>query len=187
LHSDVLNSFSWSFNLCGSKEWTFYSPNDGQPLVVKQQAGEAMFVPSTLLHCVVNLEATLSINHNWITTANLDLVWDCLLTEMRAIETELCKWNDECCWQARESMLRGCVGLDVTAFVLMIMYGISQAFLRDDEESKWDIIRMGEMLRKLVNDISLALPERLVASLESSMLGEAAFRLIMLVLERLDL
>ena len=27
LHSDVLHSFSWSFNVVGEKKWTFYVPN----------------------------------------------------------------------------------------------------------------------------------------------------------------
>ncbi|CAN0242181.1 unnamed protein product, partial [Laminaria digitata] len=26
LHHDVLNSYSWSYNVCGSKHWTLFPP-----------------------------------------------------------------------------------------------------------------------------------------------------------------
>lgn len=131
LHSDVMNSFSWSFNVEGTKEWRFYPPRRSSqhqkdllqdPIGLVQKAGEAIFVPSGWQHDVRNLEETLSINHNWITTANIDLTWECMCLEQKAIETELRAWGmgDEC-WNARESMLRGCLGLDVTAFFLMLL------------------------------------------------------------------
>ena len=128
-HSDVLHSFSWSYNVYGRKEWTFVVPSNKQhnqnqhdndnnhqsppPRQIKmiQRAGECVFVPAKWQHQVVNLEETLSINRNWITAANLDLCFDCLLTEIRSIEKELAAWKTEYDWEARESMLRGCVGL----------------------------------------------------------------------------
>lgn len=74
MHHDVLKSFSWSFNLTGTKIWTFVSPDQErylkdklgnvlenihdydqtqfidaakiQVLQIKQEAGEIMFIPS---------------------------------------------------------------------------------------------------------------------------------------------
>ncbi len=158
-HSDVMHSFSWSYNVVGTKEWTFYrssSPassshgddetkhrddqchGECEAFTVIQETGQTIFVPAMWQHKVVNLEETISINHNWITTANLDLVWDCLMVEMVAIQNELRGWecgssdsgdengldqNMEAC----ENMLRGCIGLDVTGFVLMTLVGLLEA------------------------------------------------------------
>ena len=137
-HSDVMNSFSWSFNVAGSKEWTFYPPSpmvelpsqhgiaavrcQSDPLVLVQTTGETIFVPCGWQHEVRNLEETLSINHNWITTSNFDQTWRCMEIEMLAIEGELRSWGmSSDCWEARESMLRGCLGLDITAYFFMLM------------------------------------------------------------------
>jgi len=103
---------------------------------IVQETGQTIFVPAMWQHKVVNLEETISINHNWITSSNLDLVWDCLKVEMVAIQNELQGWgssgdddgqgldqNMEAC----ENMLRGCIGLDVTSFVLMTLVGLLEA------------------------------------------------------------
>jgi len=167
-HSDVLHSFSWSYNVVGTKEWTFYhdqhsdddsttmnterkdkldsndddrfGKNRTKTFTIVQETGETMFVPATWQHRVSNLEETISINHNWITSSNLDLVWDCLSVEMTAIQKELQGWdggvdqNMEAC----ENMLRGCIGLDVTSFVLMTLVRILEALIAlvvDDDNS----------------------------------------------------
>lgn len=108
LHCDVLGSFSWSHNVTGKKEWTFFLPEEtwclmdssnrpatsiheavtqtdrfrdfcqATPLKVCslsfcwisckkliQETGQTLFVPSGWYHEVVNLEETMSINHNW--------------------------------------------------------------------------------------------------------------------------
>ena len=148
LHSDVMNSFSWSFNVAGTKEWKFYPPqletqltreidSSPVPLVLIQREGEAIFVPCGWQHEVRNLEETLSINHNWITTANIDQTWECMRLEMKAIEAELKEWDmDSDCWDARESMLRGCFGLDVTAFFLMLLTRIVELLLAQNASDK---------------------------------------------------
>lgn len=92
------------------------------PLILVQATGETIFVPCGWQHAVRNLEETLSINHNWITTSNLDQTWRCMEIEMLAIEAELESWGmGSDCWEARESMLRGCIGLDTTAYFLMLL------------------------------------------------------------------
>ena len=87
-----------------------------------QEAGDCIFVPSLWKHEVENLVLTLSINHNWVTSANMDLTWQCLRTEMSSIEKELTAWGlpgDD--WESREMMLKGCCGLNVTMLSLMIL------------------------------------------------------------------
>lgn len=99
LHCDVVNSFSWSANVCGSKRWRFWPaeetallrdafgddvaadfgpstarfPRRGSaaPLEIIQRAGEAIFVPSGWYHDVENLDDCLSVNCNWANASNL--------------------------------------------------------------------------------------------------------------------
>ncbi len=136
VHSDVLNSFSWSFNVIGRKKWTFYQGGDAnsdlkttQILEVIQNQGEMMYVPSGWRHKVENLEETISVNHNWVMICALDRVFECLKSEIVAIEEELTQWglmNDEnmkACEldRTREDMLRGCIGMDVSTFAVLIV------------------------------------------------------------------
>ena len=48
-------------------------------LVVVQNSGETIFVPSGWFHQVRNLEDTISINHNWINEASIQNTWKHLL------------------------------------------------------------------------------------------------------------
>lgn len=178
-HSDVLHSYSWSYNVVGSKKWTFFdgarSSHDEKEFSIIQNAGQAMFVPSTLQHEVVNLEETISINHNWITTANIDLCWQCLVAEMAAIEKELTDWgiSDP---DAMESMLRGCTGLDVTTFFLMIysqFLSLNKASLDSPYETNAmrDVKRILDMITTLHSNRSVKLLSRFIAVFQSEVLG----------------
>ena len=184
-HSDVLHSFSWSYNVFGCKQWIFCVPGSKRQITVLQQAGECIFVPATWKHQVINLEETLSINRNWITAANVDLCWDCLVSEIKSIEGELAAWEGTGAsydWEARESMLRGCAGLDVTAFYLMILYRVG--IIREqaktshlDDDTMCEVARLYETLRILHNDESLHLEERIAGTLSD---GVAARQSILL-------
>lgn len=190
LHSDVLNSFSWSFNVAGTKEWKFFPPkpnhshgqNDNplmEHLVVTQRAGECMFVACGWQHEVVNLEETLSINHNWITTSNLDQVWSCIRSEMRDVEVEMEAWGmGPDCWDAKETMLRGCVGLDVTGFFFVILSRLLELLLVWTEHRSWaedeiwqyhfDLVRLQCGLQALVeSEEKVQVEDRLGAVLQS--------------------
>jgi hypothetical protein len=135
-----------------------------------------MFVPAAWQHTVTNLSETLSINHNWITTANLDLVWDCIASEIKAVDSELRAWRVDC-QEARENMLRGCVGLDVTTFLFMILLRALQ--ILGQRQLTWedcfDLVRLSDAMRVLVDDIALALRTRLSATLASSQLAADAY------------
>lgn len=168
-HSDVLHSFSWSYNVVGTKQWTFFGP-EGDECMVIQEAGQAMFVPSQWQHEVVNLEETLSINHNWITTSNLDACWDCLTTEIAAIEMELGEWGIED-WEAHESMLRGCVGLAVTSFFFMILVRLCDLLSGEESEERGiDFSRLVRMIQVLRTRQGLHFEARLAGVLQSGIL-----------------
>ena len=53
-------------------------------LVVVQEAGETIFVPSKWHHTVENLAPTMSINHNWLNGANIRFSWGKLKAEINA-------------------------------------------------------------------------------------------------------
>ena len=189
-HVDVLQSFSWSWNVYGTKQWTFECPpsnryedhekGNSRQFSLLQQAGELVWVPSTWRHQVVNLVETLSINRNWITWTQLEPVWSCLQQEIKEIDKELQSWqqpqaddtwrmgslslggrqqprynsqpnnavsnqhqvdhqhnndkNNRDYWRIRESMLRGCTGMDLTTFVLILVVRLLRVLEKMDKE-----------------------------------------------------
>ncbi len=191
LHSDVLHSFSWSYNVVGMKKWIFHVPlpsctldNDREEIEqrcfeVIQYAGETIFVPSTWKHEVVNIVETLSINHNWITSANVDQAWICLQTEIAAIEEEVQAWGviptDD--FEAKENMLRGCIGLDCTMFTLMVLLEIVDRLLNLDlsdsdyhgDDKLWDCAYSMFRLRDVLADVlrQASLVQRMTAGFRS--------------------
>jgi JmjC domain, hydroxylase len=52
---------------------------------IVQEAGETIFVPSNWFHTVENLEATLSVNHNWLNGANIRSCWRHVESEVRSL------------------------------------------------------------------------------------------------------
>lgn len=108
LHYDVLCSYSWSVNVVGRKLWKFWKPlaidaaESAEPaepaaLVVLQEAGQLVFVPSGWCHTVANLgvgpstheQITLSINHNWVNGFNIYRVWRFLVRELNCVHDEM--------------------------------------------------------------------------------------------------
>jgi hypothetical protein len=55
---------------------------------IVQEAGETIFVPSKWYHTVENLEATLSINHNWLNRFCIKNSWEKLKSELRSMQIE---------------------------------------------------------------------------------------------------
>ncbi|KAI8775823.1 2-oxoglutarate and iron-dependent oxygenase JMJD4 isoform X2 [Biomphalaria glabrata] len=73
-----------------------------EAITVFQNPGEIIFIPSGWYHQVINLDDTISINHNWINGCNCHLVWTYIRDRLNAIQKEIrdCKdmknWNDHC-------------------------------------------------------------------------------------------
>jgi hypothetical protein len=92
-HQDVLGSYSWSFNLHGSKRWRFFITNSDGSLIVRdcvQNAGDMVFVPSRCYHTVENLDDdTISLNQNWFNGTNIENVIHCIQEDMRTVRNEL--------------------------------------------------------------------------------------------------
>ena len=57
--------------------------------VVRLESGETIFVPSGWFHQVLNLEDTISVNHNWINEASVQNTWQHLKEELTLVENEL--------------------------------------------------------------------------------------------------
>jgi len=142
IHSDVLNSFSWSYNVIGTKRWTFYHMDDvhgsgKNALVVDQCQGEMMYVPSGWRHSVENLEEAISVNHNWMMVGSLDCVFDCVVDEIKAVEEEMDAWGiinpsaeDNELSRVRENMLRGCMGMDISMFCTLVISCYTECLLQ---------------------------------------------------------
>ena len=57
-------------------------------IVMIQDEGEIIFVPSGWYHQVCNLEDTISINHNWFNGCNIETVYHNLILELRSEQNE---------------------------------------------------------------------------------------------------
>ncbi|OQR82896.1 hypothetical protein ACHHYP_15372 [Achlya hypogyna] len=118
LHHDVFQSYSWSINISGQKEWLLFPPSEtpklldrlgrsvpsdvrqidatkypmahlAQALRVLQPPGAALFVPSGWYHQVTNTATTLSINHNWFNAYNLATIWRYFQAQLAEVEREI--------------------------------------------------------------------------------------------------
>ena len=112
-HVDIMETFSWSWSLCGRKRWRMWSPKASFQLLdcwgerfaawphdcssvlhpraraapcleFWQQAGEVVFVPSGWAHNVVNEADTLSVSCNWLNEHNVLLCTAAVLAEQMA-------------------------------------------------------------------------------------------------------
>lgn len=92
-------------------------------LVVEQEAGEIIFVPSGYWHEVLNLELTMSINENWLNSSNADLVFEYLLRRLHDIEASLadCQEADDYALLCQK-VLRADAGIDFFDFVELLRY-----------------------------------------------------------------
>ncbi|KAK1172227.1 2-oxoglutarate and iron-dependent oxygenase JMJD4 isoform X1 [Acipenser oxyrinchus oxyrinchus] len=93
-----------------------------QPLEIIQEAGEVIFVPSGWHHQVYNLEDTISINHNWVNSCNVDTMWQYLQRELAAVQSEISEWRDSMDnWhQHCQIMMKSCTGIDYKEFYMFL-------------------------------------------------------------------
>lgn len=172
-HGDILYSYSWSYNVCGVKEWQFEIPGSDRRLRLVQKTGELIFVPSLWRHSVTNVEETISINHNWMTASNVDLVWQSLNAGRQAIDEQIfvnddgsIDSNTNNAAAAKEKALSAASGgLNVSVFFLMILSRGCQLLLDNNPDwvASYSMIRLRDMMVILLEDGELR--ERLAATL----------------------
>ena len=118
-HVDPNCNFAWNATIEGRKKWVLYPPDcpppssgdDDRQLCLPQwfrehydadehvdrrlecvtEAGECMFVPRGWWHCVLNLEMTVAITHNVVTSHNLLAVLDFLEQDAPCAPGEGCR------------------------------------------------------------------------------------------------
>jgi len=175
-HGDILYTFSWSYNVRGVKEWEFEVPGTDRRIHLQQKTGELLFVPSLWQHSVYNVEETISINHNWMTASNVDLVWKSLNAGRRHIDAqeEDIGNNDRKTIARKEDTLSDASGgLNVAVFFFMVLArGVE---LSCQSNPDWvachDMVRLRDMLIVLLNDEQLK--QRLGVALDDSGDAEA--------------
>ncbi|KAL0095023.1 hypothetical protein J3Q64DRAFT_1716994 [Phycomyces blakesleeanus] len=122
-HADVYRSYSWSSNICGVKKWTLFRPGQehlyknkrgdlvydirnvdplefpdferAERIVLYQKAGETLFVPSGWFHQVENLGPTISINHNWTNSTNVEKTFESLANDLVDVRHAIDNLEDE--------------------------------------------------------------------------------------------
>lgn len=144
LHKDVMNTFSWSVNICGYKKWLLLHPGEEKKLMDKsgklplsvdnlpedirhcyiiQQPGDAIFVPSGWYHQVWNLKDTISINHNWINATSISRMENSLGIGLQDVQKEISHLSKENDFQAQcEAILRCDVGMNHEDFFEFIRF-----------------------------------------------------------------
>nr|XP_006820145.1 PREDICTED: jmjC domain-containing protein 4-like [Saccoglossus kowalevskii] len=84
-------------------------------LEVIQEAGEVIFVPSGWYHQVINMDDTISINHNWINGCNVDICWDFIQSELKSVEDAIADCRDMDGWHKQcQLILKANSGMDYT-------------------------------------------------------------------------
>jgi JmjC domain, hydroxylase len=206
LHSDVLNSFSWSYNVCGRKQWTLHPPAaDGAPPIrVHQGPGELVFVPSTWKHSVLNTTETLSINHNWVTPANIDYMYECLRSEIRRLRGTAADGGGAVVVvdgiAGEEHALEELYGYNTSIFFFLLLERGLQLLggsvgeveaepspppLLGEWVTSFELIRLQHLLRRMVRD-DAELPVRLEAGLLSKYRTDDAIAMAATFVEEVD-
>ncbi|KAL9958455.1 hypothetical protein ACROYT_G035470 [Oculina patagonica] len=89
-----------------------------KPITVIQKEGEVIFVPSGWHHQVINLEDTVSINHNWTNACGIFKMWEHLQSEHAKVQQSIedCRdmdnWNEQC-----QVILRASCGINYEEFL----------------------------------------------------------------------
>ncbi|XP_074629189.1 2-oxoglutarate and iron-dependent oxygenase JMJD4-like isoform X2 [Acropora palmata] len=89
-----------------------------KPITVIQREGEVIFVPSGWHHQVMNLEDTISINHNWTDACGIFKMWEHVQSELKKVEQSIadCKdmenWHEQC-----QMILKASCGINYEEFI----------------------------------------------------------------------
>lgn len=143
-HVDVYKSYSWSANVFGEKRWLLFPPGEEKKFIdslgnlpanienmlddskfyeIIQRSGEALFVPSGWYHQVFNTENTISVNHNWVNSCNIDIVWNYLIDNLNSVEKEIQEFSNTEGWTEHcQLMLQALFGMNVSDFINFVKH-----------------------------------------------------------------
>ncbi|XP_055387418.1 2-oxoglutarate and iron-dependent oxygenase JMJD4 homolog [Condylostylus longicornis] len=160
-HSDVFQSYSWSTNIFGMKKWILLPPGEELKLqdglgnlpfeidenlltqrnckyfTIIQNENEAIFVPSGWYHQVWNITDTISINHNWFNSSNIEKIWFSLSENMKKVIKEIqdCVTMDDF-KEHCQLMLQASFGMNYFDFLDLLEYiekkSLNAVFFRDE-------------------------------------------------------
>lgn len=177
-HSDVTNSYSWSANVSGQKQWFILPRNEERKLKdnfgklpfilseemlidknvkffnIVQNSNEIIFVPSGWFHQVHNLTDVLSFNHNWFNGCNIQLVLQNLLKNLQDIKKEIedCRdmenFDDHC-----QLMMKAVYGMNLVEFVNLVLH-IFDERVKNCDKKVFSEFSLGENLQRF--DLKMA-------------------------------
>ncbi|KAF6214830.1 hypothetical protein GE061_009573 [Apolygus lucorum] len=159
-----------SEDLLDSSKFPLYSPSVNR-IVLIQEVGDAIFVPSGWHHQVWNLDDTISFNHNWVNGCNISKMWDALSQCFTSVVREIsdCKLMDG--WDAQcQLMLKSCFGmnhLDFYSFIAAIAHSrlnclvegatleVNGGWCLGPNHCRFDLTRINALLSSILNaDVS---------------------------------
>ncbi|XP_023951493.2 2-oxoglutarate and iron-dependent oxygenase JMJD4 homolog [Bicyclus anynana] len=144
-HADVYSSYSWSVNVFGRKKWIVLPPGEeaklkdslgNLPLLfdpnkhkdvkyyeVIQETGDGIFVPSGWHHQVFNSLDTISINHNFINSCNVEFVWRSLEDNLISVENEIGEFKETPDFISQcQLILKSVFGMDFEIFIKFLVH-----------------------------------------------------------------
>ena len=95
---------------------------------VMQEAGECIFVPSSWFHQVINIDHTISINHNWFNVYNIEIVHEYIMKQLLLTRNEIrhlrksgdigvyeAGWEKDC-----QLILKANIGIDMHGWISLL-------------------------------------------------------------------
>lgn len=135
----MFGSYSWSANIFGRKKWLLLPPGEetklkdslgNLPFTIStellneksvkffellQECNETLFVPSGWFHQVLNVDDSVSVNHNWFNGCNIKHITDNLLQHHQDVEREISDCRDmENFAEHCQLMLKASFGMNFT-------------------------------------------------------------------------
>jgi len=122
-----------------------------------------------------------------VTTANIDRFYNCIIREMKAVERECAQWEIEV-FDARESMLRGCAGMDITACFFLLLTTLLDCLVNpvDSEMVAFDVMQTKKLIKLLLGNETINLADRLSAVLSSNDLKQQTLDMAQVLISKLD-
>lgn len=116
--------------------------------LLHQKENEAIFVPSGWYHQVLNVQDTISINHNWFNGTNVREIWKNLAEQMGKVLQEIddCRSMDNF-YQHCQTMLKADFGMNYKDFIDLLEFIVNSRIRildRDNNGNNKDSHKMEE-------------------------------------------